>query len=165
MLPNKLRRIPILPRRPIKPTPVEVRMLDRPRISARTGIHRTRVNPLRLARNRERITSPRDDFTACAHLLGAPGQIGGVIGGESQRWLCEAVVIELAAFAELVGARHGGESVLEACVVGHGGAVFGHLGEVASCFVSNEVLVFGVLKALDVWSETMKSERSEAKVL
>lgn len=107
-------------------------MLDRPRISARTGVHRTRVNPLRLPRNRERIASPRDDLAACAHLLGAPGQIGGVIGGKGQRGLRETVVIVLAAFAELVGARHRGEGVLEACVVGHGGAVFGHLGEGAS---------------------------------
>lgn len=153
MLPNKLMRISIFPRQPIKYTPIEVRMLDRPRISARTRVHRTGVNPLRLAQNRERIASSRDDLTACAHLLGAPRQISGVIRGESQRWLRKALVIELVAFAALVGAWHGGESILETCVVGHGGAVFSHLGEVTSCvsvvgrhvyskLVSNEVLWF-----------------------
>lgn len=148
MLPNLLPRILILLRKPLKRTPVMTRMLPISRISPRPRIIRP-LCPLSLYPRPNTVSRSRDYLARSTHVTGGSGQIGGIVGCEGGGWLGETFVVELGVFGALVGARDGGDDILDAGVVGDCGSRGGHFGEGAALVRVGHIGLFCVINRVD----------------
>lgn len=107
-------------------------MLQIPRIPPNTRPIRPNLIKLRLPLRRQRIPRPSNNLPSHTGITRPPGQSSFIISRKGRRRLAETLVIEAGVLGSLFGARHGGNGVLFAGVVGDGCALLSHFGEGAA---------------------------------
>lgn len=131
--------------------PLNLPMLQIPRIPPNTRSIRTNLIKLRLSLRGQRIPRPGDYLTRHTQIARSLGQSSFIISREGRRRLAETLVIEELVLGSLFRSRHGGNGVLFSGVVGDGCALWGHFGEGAALvggrhfvFLGSLLLVFGI---------------------